>query len=366
MYLSYVIANHGLLEHLLPLVPPARAGPPTQQLEIYDSIPWCRGIIHHPNSDIGAAGARVIELAEYTRGGSDIMPMDDLQDQSQTPGSSHGSPNWHPEGLPNPISRRKSTGLVAQPRKQSTDSATSRSQVTPTPKVGELDRARSRIQGDTLRDKGPQCNDLWFASLRMLSYARVLLLLLLPRSEPTMKQEPDERELPKSFEEQCSLQEFPRLPSSNYASRMLARRSSPMRPLAPGNPNAPVVPRLPHQRKGSLLSASPTLPPIDTSVYTPASRPPIATREPTLHNGSPKGAFHGQLLGGLSPETWADIIGRAAEAEDLLCHDQKCAVIRWASDRETLTREMETLGKPESAQVWRVLEGMGCLAYQSD
>ena len=42
---------------------------------------------------------------------------------------------------------------------------------------------------------------------------------------------------------------------------------------------------------------------------------------------------------------------------------QKLAIVKWAMDRGTLGREMDTLGKAGSAQIWKVLEGMGCLAY---
>lgn len=45
---------------------------------------------------------------------------------------------------------------------------------------------------------------------------------------------------------------------------------------------------------------------------------------------------------------------------------QQSNVLRWAVDRRTLARELESLGKPESAQIWKVLDGMGCLAYEVD
>ena len=43
---------------------------------------------------------------------------------------------------------------------------------------------------------------------------------------------------------------------------------------------------------------------------------------------------------------------------------QRRAIVKWAMDRGTLGREMDTLGKAGSAQIWKVLEGMGCLAYE--
>ena len=38
----------------------------------------------------------------------------------------------------------------------------------------ELDRARSRIQGNTLRDHGSRGNNLWHTALRMLCLGRVI------------------------------------------------------------------------------------------------------------------------------------------------------------------------------------------------
>lgn len=54
----------------------------------------------------------------------------------------------------------------------------------------------------------------------------------------------------------------------------------------------------------------------------------------------------------------------AAGAEDIMSEAQQRLVLRWAMDRGTLGRERETLGLKESAQIWKVLEGMGCLAYE--
>ena len=40
--------------------------------------------------------------------------------------------------------------------------------------ISELDRARSRIQGNTLRDLGSKSNDLWHTALRMLCLGRIV------------------------------------------------------------------------------------------------------------------------------------------------------------------------------------------------
>ena len=54
----------------------------------------------------------------------------------------------------------------------------------------------------------------------------------------------------------------------------------------------------------------------------------------------------------------------AAGAEDVMSEAQQRSVLRWAMDRGTLSKERESLGLKESAQIWKVLEGMECLAYE--
>jgi len=38
-------------------------------------------------------------------------------------------------------------------------------------------------------------------------------------------------------------------------------------------------------------------------------------------------------------------------------------IVEFAKDRATLASEAEALGKPDSVQIWKVLDGMGSLAY---
>ena len=365
LYLSYVITSHALPENLLPLVPPVKAGLPMQYLETYDKMPWCRGIIHHPNSDIGVAGAKLLELAEGERGGSYIMPANDLPERTQVPGAPYRSPSLLQNVPSTPVSRRKGSGSGHKPRK-SVDSTSVTSQPTPIPKAGELERVRSRIQVETLKNQGPPCNDLWFTSLRMLRHARALLLLP-PSLTPTTRREPKQRQLHENFDEQFSLHEFPKLPNSSYASRMSTPRPSPLRPLAPGNPNAPVVLRQPKGRKESSSSTISTSSPLsDASVTSPVPGTPFNTPEKFSQSEPTERPYRSVLLGGLNQEIWAHIISQVIDVEDLLSNAQRYAIIAWASDRDTLSREMEALGKPEAMQIWRVLDGMGCLAYQSD
>lgn len=70
------------------------------------------------------------------------------------------------------------------------------------------------------------------------------------------------------------------------------------------------------------------------------------------------------LAGNLPKRVWQRIVAFAAVAHDILSEEQQKSVVQYAQDRRTLVAEMEVLGKPESVQIWRTLEGMGCLAYE--
>lgn len=67
---------------------------------------------------------------------------------------------------------------------------------------------------------------------------------------------------------------------------------------------------------------------------------------------------------GLPEALWQRILALASGAVGVVNNGQQESIIKWARDRDTLSREREALGKPERAQIWRVLEGMGCLAYE--
>lgn len=69
-----------------------------------------------------------------------------------------------------------------------------------------------------------------------------------------------------------------------------------------------------------------------------------------------------QLPGGLSLQLWRDILVDATGAW-MLSREQQVSVVGWAQDAATLAEESKNLGKPKSSQIWKVLDGMGCLAY---
>ncbi len=60
---------------------------------------------------------------------------------------------------------------------------------------------------------------------------------------------------------------------------------------------------------------------------------------------------------------WQRVISCAVDPSACLNEEQHMRVMFWGMDRSTLASERETLGKPDSVQIWKVLESMGCLAY---
>lgn len=133
LHLSYIIQQHLPPKQLLKRVPPAKAGPPAQHLSAYDLDQRCQGLVYFPNTTLGTTGTKVLELAERAR--RNLLEELDLD-----------SPESQPEeGI------HSATALGS-----------------------ELDRARSRIQGNTLRDFGARSNDLWYAALRTLCLGRTI------------------------------------------------------------------------------------------------------------------------------------------------------------------------------------------------
>lgn len=61
---------------------------------------------------------------------------------------------------------------------------------------------------------------------------------------------------------------------------------------------------------------------------------------------------------------WHRVLALAAGAEGLINPDQQSSALRYAQDRSTLEKERAVLAKPDSVQIWMVLDSMNCLAYE--
>lgn len=374
LYLSYIIVDHHTPDCLLARVPPAKAGPEQQQLLAYDET-QCRGVVYLPNSTIAKDGVRVLALAERERlrlAESDAS-NEDLQDPAKatetlehTPGSNRFS------GLITARThRRRASGSASGYLGSSGTAAKS---------MSDLDRARSRIEGEELEKTGQYGNDLWRIALNMLCLCREIQL---PRDkEPQPKQHlsrPDSDQAPDAApQSDVSLtSEYPPLLSASFPKPRVpmiktlevpgypSRKVKPLAPLLPlgnGNPNQAMSPRSIHKRKVSVsvVPNTPTIIPPTPLPVSPEGKMAIAIKHARAK------PYRSMLPCGFTQDMWWRILGQAAGAQGILSQAQQKSVLTWAMDRNTLRREKEWLCEKDGNQIWHVLHGMSCLAYEVD
>ncbi|SLM33349.1 hypothetical protein LPUS_01823 [Lasallia pustulata] len=381
LHLSYVLVCHNFPEQLVARVPPAKAGPPQHQLESYGITSGCKGMVYLPNDKLGTAGSRVLELAELAR-------TEMLDDASQDePDEEFKTPTKSPSALRKVSDVQSSPSFSATSgRRRSATSATGSEHGGRNASSGnasnELDRARSRIQGNILRDFGVSSVDLWRISLRMLTSSRAILLLaaevirhehvkateprrLVHSPPPPQPARPAQLVQPVRplFQTQPVDDAFPPLPSSAMRAGVAPLKHSKPTPLRAGNPNHPATPTG-HLRRRKR-SVNPNTHPSSFESLTSAD---TDTDTNTGAYSAPEAKFEQQpyrsrLPHGFSENVWMQIISHMAGADGIVNITQQRSILRWAMDRTTLSRGREALGKPEGAQIWRLLEGIGCLAY---
>lgn len=363
LHLSYIIAHHHKPGQLLARVPPAKAGFHAQQLIEYDTQSQCQGIIHLPNATLGNTGLKVLELADTIRD----MPLD-------------GSAEEDAEGLHTPaksstIPRRTSNFHCTAPlvssskRRQSlttTEDILQTGKVIPAHNVTNLDRARSRIQGDALQEAGPLSNDLWRVALRVLCLGRNIQVQ--EKKEPPV--------VPKAKAPVIKTLSMP-------GPRLKPLTPKPPMPLtAERDANKPLVPWGRFSQKSSSIPQSLKISPTSSQQVPfggrerlPSVDPKNIRTQPPVHTATPNRAvsssaknkiYQTRLPCGFSEDVWRRIIALAAGADGVMSEDQQRSMLSWAMNRKTLSKESEILGLTLASQIWRVLEGTRCLAYDMD
>lgn len=337
LHLSYILEVHHTPKRLLAWVPHAKAGAPAQQLLSYDES-QCRGIIYLSNPLLGSAGHKVLELAEVMRDGYLDYAADEIPGPSETQFKSTSAlkraSGAQPGLAADTYDRRRrhtaSTGLSDQAGQEDNVG-------------GELDRARSRIQGTTLQQAGPQSNDLWRAAFKMLSLGREI--------RPQTRNEPPPRPAPKIKASVVRTLIIPGITPKSFRPLMpLTLQRDPNQPIAPWTTQFP-------KKSGSLPSTPIAIPPT-----------PLTPKIPVVSGLLPRetASYRTKLPCGLPADVWRRILGLAAGAEDIMSESQQRSVLQWAMDRKTLRQETESLGLRASAQCWKILEATGCLAYEMD
>ena len=318
LHLSYILAYHHTPARLLTRVPPAKAGLHAQQLVLYDSETRCRGIIYLPNSTLSNAANRVLELAEKVR--------------NDTWNSSRSSKD--DDGCVNELCTDGTSGLISKAAIHRRQSSTTTCEETHESIASDLDRARSRLQGNALESASHRSNDLWRTALKMLSISRnIQLQKAAPEPQRAKPQIIRTLEIPGVTPKKGNVWG---------------------NPLGPKSSNQTMSPRLNRARKDSV-----TLKPSSTM------NSPNPTKVESHASSTLGKRYRSKLPCGFSEGVWWRILGYVAGANGLLSPGQQGSVLRYAMDRETLKKERDSLGLKDAAQIWHVLEGMDCLAYET-
>ncbi len=334
LHLSYVLACHHLPGQLQARVPPAKAGPSTQQLETYNANSGCQGIVYLPNEGISSAGARLLEIAEYARESLFEHSTIDVFTEEIAIRTSAARLRRASSVAAESLLTGRAPG-----RRRSTLSMTgielAASSIDGSALDAEFERARSKVQGNTLRDSGTRSVDLWRIAMKTLVLARAILL------------RPGEE------------QRTPSTPTTQYATTLTTASSANGEPVLTvlGVSPTPMTPTVIYKDEDpshkTNKTHAPTSPSLASSLH--ASPLPISLQ---IDNEEAD-----EQLCGLDKNLWTRIITDITDPNKILTGTQRMAIVDWAMDRDTLSRARELLGKPEYVKVWRTLEGVGCLAY---
>ncbi|KAL9612251.1 MAG: hypothetical protein Q9167_003164 [Letrouitia subvulpina] len=338
LHLSFMIVCHRPPDQLLEYAPPAKTGLQRQQLLRLGCMAESQGIIYLPNPTIGNVGLKVLELsvAEHEQ-----LLEADLQPDSPM------SPNfWGKHQAPRvtdsrPANRSRGMTTLAAKNRQGQHSGAINS-------LTELERARSRVQVKALRDPGPGSNDLWQTSLKML---RICRSLCSAKSDRTRRADPQTSSIWSRKKHFPGHSDFPPLPTMGTKPFI-----GYLDPFTPSREAKPFKQTVDLKRKDS------------PKVKTPSPRPLHALPSPTnpemsTVQGMVKRQYRTSLPCGFTEQVWCRMVSLAVEADEIMSDEQQLSVLRWALDRNTLAKEIKLRGKSKSAQIWKTLDSMGCLAY---
>ena len=367
LHLSFIVEGHHVPGQLLTHVPLAKAGTHTQQIMGYNES-QCRGIIYHPNTSLGNTGLKVLELAERRRdqqrcemNEADVGSPSSLSDTTQSPRRT----SVNTIGIGN---------ITAAKRRRSTQTG----DLIDDGIEAELDRARSRIQGNTLQDAGLQSNDLWRAALRLLAIGRHVP----PQSDrkvqptPSAPAAPTALAVPKAKAPIVKTLTIPGVskPKALKLLTPLTTEKDPNQPINPWKTN----PWNKNPWNTDLGKKGDGIPPTPNVIPPTPPTPPSPKTETETETKSPKAVaektqllrtekvYRAKLPRGFSDAIWAKILGHLVGADGILSDDQQLSVLRYAIDRNTLSKEREALGLTFATQIWRILEATGCLTYDMD
>ncbi|KAJ9635248.1 hypothetical protein H2199_008736 [Coniosporium tulheliwenetii] len=335
LWLSYILARHYFPQQLMS---PLKPGPVATQLEEYRHRNNCWGLVYVPNESLGSSGDKVMMHAEAVR--QELLGITD------DPMAASVGSMVHVQAMQ---ATRRQVLLCTQTTRRNSFSATNRrpsmlSLETGRPSNGmhdartngtEIDRLRNKIQRAIIEDTGPTSVQLWAGALKMLVYGRAILL--------------GERN--------------GRSDQHTFASKLAATASAEPEPepifAITGVTNTPTTATVIDYT--ALSHANGTKP--QRSILKATTNGKMKSLD-TILDISDTDYRDNSLCGGLTMSLWQRVLVLAAEAEGLMTSDQQSSVLRYAQDRSTLEKERMVLAKPDSVQIWMVLDSMNCLAYE--
>lgn len=309
---------------------PLRPGPQATQLDEYRQSNHCWGLIYLPNNGLTDTGRRLLEKAEDSR--SEFTGIEeDMAELSDSVGSfvvvaakqanSAVRRNSNASSL-----RRRSDAAVESGKKHAV--------------ALDLENYRKKIQRNILEELGYESIDLWRCAIRMLTYAKVVML---------GHEQPDESPLPMVDRTDPIVQ---MMETHMYACRMMAA------PSAPGQPVFSVTGVSKKEPSALEVEAWPSLPTQSAKSEPRRKSIPAVIKE---ENGY---ELDLDLPGNMPEAVWKDILVQAAGGEAILSDAQQNAIIGCARDRTTPMVEKSAVGKPKTFKLWWILERMNCLAYE--
>jgi hypothetical protein len=325
LYLSYVIQNHRLVSELLAHVPSAKPGTQTHQQAEYDEIAGCYGIIWKPNSQLEELGKRVLDTAESLR-------MKDMERNMIADEDSLGESIIE-------MSLEEHTPSTTRVRRDSATSTGSPSLKPVNLPSANIDRIRSRLQLEELKN-GINQNDLWSTAMKMLRLTRTLFYVP-KRPKPALSPSKSGGK-GKIILQLQSLNEIshPKRVSFSPKPTSSPRKDESPKPSSPSTPEKQLYQLMSNQLNFSTKLSKKTIEMLGR-------------------------AYRSDLPQGLPEHVLVKIILEAAEVGNVLDQTQQNKVIKWGSSKEALVEEYHVRGKPQTAQIWKALSGMGCLSYFS-
>ncbi|KAI9846246.1 MAG: hypothetical protein M1837_004235 [Sclerophora amabilis] len=350
LHLSFVLPDHHLPETLLAFVPPARPGLASHQLDTYDSLSGCQGLVYLGNDGLSTIGMQILAQCEKAR---DKL-LNRAEDDVQVSGGSKTSPSRQVSSTRSSSENGSSRFASRPPRRHRSDPSGESFEIGPNSAAvngtqgGILERMRKKIQVNTIKDSGLHSVELWSTAFQFLKLARSVMLKILPPPPPSPRHDtelgttngddsypvstntaatppPEISATEPVYTSHLAVEEWPSLVPKTPPSTSRGQKS---RQLSESSGSKGAA-----SRGGSSIHDSPVL--LLKSEFT------------KLPNKL-------SLLGGLPGELWHRIIREIMDPHAILNQDQQRAILAFAWSRDSLSRERELAGKSESAQIWHL------------